>query len=105
MKKYLFLPLMMLGLMAFSVQTNAQDDKSKRPSPAMESKAIIGGAVNVMINYSSPAVKGRTTAKSGAQAPTRQLPLKLAATSSSTECVCPPANTPYSPSPGKNPGR
>lgn len=59
MKQYALLSFLMLAFLTISVQANAQDDKSKRPSPPMESKAIIGGAVNVMINYSSPAVKGR----------------------------------------------
>lgn len=36
-----------------------EEDKSQRPSPPAEATATIGGAT-VTINYSSPAVKGRT---------------------------------------------
>ncbi|UTW62064.1 DUF2911 domain-containing protein [bacterium SCSIO 12741] len=43
---------------AFINPINAQD-KSERKSPPMTTNATVGG-VNVTINYSSPAVKGRT---------------------------------------------
>lgn len=37
---------------------NAQDDKSKRPSPPAQVKATVG-KTNITIDYSQPAVKGR----------------------------------------------
>lgn len=37
---------------------NAQDDKSKRPSPPAQAKATIG-KTDITIDYSQPAVKGR----------------------------------------------
>lgn len=42
--------------MIFSV--NAQQDKSKRPSPPAQAKATVDG-VNVTVDYSQPAVKDR----------------------------------------------
>ncbi|WP_187263973.1 DUF2911 domain-containing protein [Pontibacter beigongshangensis] len=50
--------LLMLGLL-MSAGALAQDDKASRPSPPATASGKIGQA-NVTINYSSPAVKGRT---------------------------------------------
>ncbi len=58
MKTQFLLPLLMLGVVLFAGSANAQD-KTTRPSPPVENKVIIGGSVNVIVNYSSPAVKGR----------------------------------------------
>ncbi len=50
----------LLALIAFvATSTQAQDDKSKRKSPPMETKGKIGDAM-VSINYSAPSVNGRT---------------------------------------------
>ena len=56
-KKITFL-LATVALISFTVDLNAQSDKSKRPSPPAEAKAAMGD-VEIAINYSSPAVKGR----------------------------------------------
>lgn len=40
------------------VTLNAQDDKSKRPSPLVQKQVSIGD-LTIAINYGSPAVKGR----------------------------------------------
>ena len=46
-----------------AITANAQDDKSKRPSPpATASETLTGGAV-VTIDYSQPLLKGRTIGK------------------------------------------
>ena len=50
--------LLALFLLPFS-QLNAQEDKTKRPSPPAEAHATLGDT-HISINYSSPAVKGRT---------------------------------------------
>ncbi len=60
--KYLLL-INMLGLFLFAtLNSNAQQDKSKRPSPPafVTQKA---GDVNISIDYSQPSVKGRTIGK------------------------------------------
>jgi hypothetical protein len=54
--------LTMICLAGFSLLSSAafsQADKSTRPSPPMETKDTIQGAL-VVINYSAPSVKGRT---------------------------------------------
>ncbi len=43
----------------FATSTQAQDDKSKRKSPPMETTGMVGD-VSVTINYSAPSVNGRT---------------------------------------------
>ena len=58
MKTQFFLPILILGAMVFAGRASAQD-KTTRPSPPVENKVIIGGSVNLIVNYSSPAVKGR----------------------------------------------
>ncbi|MFN4284676.1 MAG: DUF2911 domain-containing protein [Lacibacter sp.] len=45
-------------LFAFNINANAQDDKSKRPSPPQETKFTVGTAT-ITINYGAPSVKGR----------------------------------------------
>lgn len=52
-------PLLLLFVCALAVGAMAQQDKSKRPSPPAELHATLGD-LKVDINYSSPAVKGRT---------------------------------------------
>ncbi|MCB0664321.1 MAG: DUF2911 domain-containing protein [Saprospiraceae bacterium] len=42
----------------FATSTQAQDDKSKRKSPPMETTGMVGD-VSVAINYSAPSVNGR----------------------------------------------
>ena len=42
----------------FATSTQAQDDKSKRKSPPMETTGMVGDAT-VSINYSAPSVNGR----------------------------------------------
>lgn len=54
-----FLLLALLLTVGFLNTSIAQQNKSKRPSPATEATATIDG-VDVAIHYSSPAVKGRT---------------------------------------------
>ncbi|MEO8821373.1 MAG: DUF2911 domain-containing protein [Ginsengibacter sp.] len=55
------LALTMVGLLATSF-LYAQMDKSKRPSPPETATGNAGGS-DITINYSSPAVKGRTIGK------------------------------------------
>ncbi|MBK8503265.1 MAG: DUF2911 domain-containing protein [Saprospiraceae bacterium] len=43
----------------FATSTQAQDDKSKRKSPPMETTGMVGDAT-VTITYSAPSVNGRT---------------------------------------------
>lgn len=52
--------LLLLSLFTLGVFTSlhAQEDKSKRPSPLMETKASVGD-LKINIAYGSPAVKGR----------------------------------------------
>ncbi|NJO01756.1 MAG: DUF2911 domain-containing protein [Bacteroidia bacterium] len=58
-KKFKLL-LLSLSMLVLSLNPAcAQDDKSKRPSPAATAEAKVGDAT-VMINYSQPAVKDRT---------------------------------------------
>lgn len=57
--KFLF-SLSMLGLLMFTALNScAQKDKSKRPSPPATVTQKVG-ETNITINYSQPAVKGRT---------------------------------------------
>ena len=58
MKAHFLLPLLVLVSMMLATTVNAQD-QATRPSPPVENKVIIAGSVNVIVNYSSPAVKGR----------------------------------------------
>ena len=63
MKKILSLAIL-AGLVA--VQVNAQkpaEDKSKRPSPPATATQKIASGATISIDYSQPAVKGRTIGK------------------------------------------
>jgi hypothetical protein len=61
MKKIFVAGLTGLSLL-FAVTANAQEDKSKRPSPpAIVSQKV--GDVTITIDYSQPSVKGRTIGK------------------------------------------
>lgn len=59
MNKLMFLLAMLLVIAIPIGRIAAQEDKSARPSPPAEARAKVGQA-NIAINYSSPAVKGRT---------------------------------------------
>ncbi len=58
MKNTIIAAFSTLVLMTWTSGVQAQEDRSKRPSPPIEVTATIDGA-NVSINYSSPAVKDR----------------------------------------------
>src|SRR5258705_6756304 len=58
MKSILFAFLTFITLIACS-----QEDKSKRPSPPALAKETLESGVTVSIDYSQPAVKGRTVGK------------------------------------------
>ena len=60
MKKIKFFTLLFaIAAMLLQVSIiNAQDDKSKRPSPPAQTKATVG-KTDITIDYSQPAVKGR----------------------------------------------
>jgi hypothetical protein len=63
MKKLFTLALVAVGLVT-SVATRAQDeDKSKRPSPPAKVTETTTGGTTITIDYSQPAVKGRTIGK------------------------------------------
>jgi hypothetical protein len=56
--------LLLFSAMAFTtVMANAQDDKSKLPSPPAKVSETINGGTTVTIDYSQPGVKGRTIGK------------------------------------------
>jgi hypothetical protein len=61
MKKILNISLALVALVSTSGAL-AQDDKSKRPSPPATLTTSINGT-DITINYSQPAVKGRTLGK------------------------------------------
>ncbi len=56
MKKTIF--LLLLAFLGLAVQGFSQDDKSKRPSPPAQTKAVVEGKT-ITIDYSRPSVKGR----------------------------------------------
>ena len=60
MKRIALLPLSIFSLfmLAFTLQSGAQQDKSKRASPPMTATGTIDDAT-ITINYSAPSVKGR----------------------------------------------
>lgn len=64
MKKILSIAILASGLMStITVNAQATEDKSKRPSPpAMVTQKINSGAT-ISIDYSQPSVKGRTIGK------------------------------------------
>ncbi|HEX2682713.1 MAG TPA: DUF2911 domain-containing protein, partial [Ferruginibacter sp.] len=57
--KYFFSITLLTLLLGFSLQSCAQRDKSKRPSPPAEVSQKVG-QTTITINYSQPSVKGRT---------------------------------------------
>ncbi|HEY3387074.1 MAG TPA: DUF2911 domain-containing protein [Saprospiraceae bacterium] len=59
MKPYIFLLILFFISATFIQSGNAQTDKSTRPSPPRETKGTYQDA-QVVINYSSPFIKGRT---------------------------------------------
>jgi hypothetical protein len=61
MKKFVSLFLLLAAVIS-TTQSCAQDDKSKRPSPPATLTANNNG-LNIKIDYSQPAVKGRTLGK------------------------------------------
>lgn len=58
MKKVIKFSFILAVLAFFATSTQAQEDKSKRKSPPMETTGMVGDA-NVSINYSAPSVNGR----------------------------------------------
>ncbi|CAN5616839.1 DUF2911 domain-containing protein [soil metagenome] len=63
MKKIFTIALMASGLMLSLQACNAQDDKSKRPSPPAKAEAKLASGATVSVDYSKPSVKGRTIGK------------------------------------------
>ncbi|HUH32797.1 MAG TPA: DUF2911 domain-containing protein, partial [Daejeonella sp.] len=61
MKKILILTLI-VGLFS-TLNTAAQQDKSKRPSPPAKVSETIASGATISIDYSQPSVKGRTIGK------------------------------------------
>ncbi len=61
MKKFAL--LMHILLLATGLTSFAQDDKSKRPSPPQTVKEKLAEGTSIIIDYSSPSVKGRTIGK------------------------------------------
>lgn len=65
MKKLITMALVTSGIL-MSINTNAQkapEDKSKRPSPPAKVTEKIKSGATITIDYSQPAVKGRTIGK------------------------------------------
>ena len=62
MKKILLFSLVTTSLFA-TIACSAQDDKSKRPSPPAKATATTASGNTITIDYSQPAVKGRTIGK------------------------------------------
>jgi hypothetical protein len=58
MKRLFKISMLTLFVLTLATQAQAQEDKSKRPSPPAVAEGVIGDAT-IQINYSSPAVKGR----------------------------------------------
>ena len=54
-----FTALLFSAFVLFALSANAQDDKSKRPSPPAEVSGTVEGT-DITIDYSRPSVKGRT---------------------------------------------
>ncbi len=54
-----------LNLLIFATifTANAQEDKSKRPSPAVTAKETISSGATISFDYGQPSVKGRTIGK------------------------------------------
>ncbi len=62
MKKLLSFAVLFV-VAAVSLQACAQEDKSKRPSPPATASVTTEKGVNITIDYSQPALKGRTIGK------------------------------------------
>ena len=62
MKRLLMISFLASSLM-MSLQLIAQDDKSKRPSPAAIASQQLKSGATISINYSQPSIKGRTIGK------------------------------------------
>jgi hypothetical protein len=62
MKKLLTFALL-ASFVTFALQACAQDDKTKRPSPPATTKVTTDKGVTITIDYSQPALKGRTMGK------------------------------------------
>jgi hypothetical protein len=62
MKKLLTFALLS-AFVTFSLQACAQEDKSKRPSPPANTTVTTNTGVTISIDYSQPALKGRTMGK------------------------------------------
>lgn len=52
--------LLMIGGLALSLSAQAQQDKSKRPSPPAKVTQKIASGATISIDYSQPSIKGRT---------------------------------------------
>jgi len=64
MKKLFTMALLASGLMAsIHVKAQAEEDKSKRPSPPAKVTQKINSGATISIDYSQPSVKGRTIGK------------------------------------------
>jgi len=53
-------PILLFALGLVFITAHGQEDKSKRPSPPALAKSMLDNGANVSIDYSQPAVKGRT---------------------------------------------
>lgn len=62
MKKILLLTTLTVALFS-TFSSRAQDDKSKRPSPPAKATQTLKSGAMISIDYSSPALKGRTMGK------------------------------------------
>ena len=62
MKKFFSIALFATGLIT-ALNVNAQEDKSKRPSPPAKVTQQITGGATISIDYSQPSVKDRTIGK------------------------------------------
>lgn len=62
MKRLLMIGFVAMGLMP-AIEANAQDDKSKRPSPPAVVTQKLSSGATIKIDYSQPSVKGRTIGK------------------------------------------
>ncbi len=63
MKKIFVFAFLASGLMLSTQEANAQDDKSKKPSPPASVSEKLKSGATISINYSQPSVKGRTVGK------------------------------------------
>ena len=61
--KRLFLLTAFSSLLFSTLSVNAQEDKSKRPSPPAKATAKIASGAVITIDYSQPSLKGRTMGK------------------------------------------